>query len=376
MLTRRQLVGAAVLLIAARLSYFVHLTGELRTLHDFASGCKRHLADEIGHEDFAEFDGGGLISIGSDHSHFSFKSGVSMRQMLAAGGAAAGHHPVHARVLRGGRWRPLELTGRPGDFAPHGLAGWSRLGSKGSLLLVVNHRTTHDTLEIFSLRGGAARHVRSLSHRLLFNINDCAFATADLVYCTNWRHFETGGVFDFIEVYTQRPWSYVVACGVSSGECTTAASGLKMANGIAVRNGVVFVVESMGPHLIAYRRARDTLDLRLEFAYRIHTRSLCDNLAFDGDGLLSGCHPRALTFAAYSKAPRELLAPCEVLRFHDVLNASRMESGATLSLSESATVLYRDAVGEEFSACTIAARRRGVLWIGAVHDKGILACKA
>lgn len=149
----------------------------------------------------------------------------------------------------------------------------------------------------------------------------------------------------------------------------------------------LFVVASLEPSLIVYERtiaSRGPADADpaeggdapplLIKRHSVPTRSACDNLYWDGDSLLSGCHPRALTFVAYSKAPRTRRAPCEVLRFSHLINESDVPA-------LSGTV-YRDQAGREYSACTVAAfdpsatdANGGILWLGSVHGFGLLRCQ-
>ena len=97
-------------------------------------------------------------------------------------------------------------------------------------------------------------------------------------------------------------------------------------------------------------------------------------LCADGNHLLSACHPRALTFVKHSTMPQTYFSPCEVIRFENVLNRSwHGQRSRTLPTLLGSTV-YLDAVGDEFSACSVAAVVSGKMWIGAVHDRGLLGC--
>ena len=384
----RSWIGAtAALLIAMRVATLLHATGEFRHLNNelaHTGRCHREQAPHRGFEDFAVFTGGEIVALSADHAHFAFRFGVSMRQRLMAG-----QHRVVARVLRGGTWRSFTLHGHPTtDFAPHGLAAWGKFGSRRARLLVVNHRTTHDTLELFAATSrSAAVHLSSLSHPLLWNVNDCSFADgASVVYCTNWRSYETGTIMDAVELYGQQPWSNVVGCRLSTADgappvCEIAAHGLAMANGIEVQGELVFVVASTEPaiHVYTRRSGGGGSGLGLELAYKMATRPACDNLVWDGTSLLAACHARALTFVAYSKAPRQRHAPCEVLRFDDVLNTSRRAASrggiATTYPTTIGTTVYVDSVGDEFSACSVAAVVKATLWLGSVHDEGMLRCE-
>ena len=221
--------------------------------------------------------------------------------------------PPHVLGLFNGEWHPLELTGAPSDFHPHGLAARGNFRGSGELL-VVNHRSTHDTLELFAVEDGGRtlRHSRTESHELMFNLNDCVFRGGEPeVYCTNWRSYETGTVKDAIEVYGQRPWSYVVRCHLLEHTCEKVADGIKMANGIEMRGSHVIVVSSLEPAILVYSET-DGNRGPLALAHKIR-REARATTPWDGEHLLlAACHPRALTFVRHSKAPTKHVAPCEV----------------------------------------------------------------
>jgi hypothetical protein len=205
--------------------------------------------------------------------------------------------------------------------------------------------------------------------------------TSRQVYCTNWRSGETGTFRDFIEVYGQQQWTNVVRCRITAGKgidaarsCIEVASGIGMANGIALAPGRAFVVASLTKELLIFERgderggaAADALTL----LRRVATPAACDNLILHGSSLVSGCHPKALTFVAHSKSPTTKPAPCQVLRIDGALGTrEQLEGGAAVTLS----TLYLDSIGTEFAACSVAAAWRGSLVLGAVHDVGILEC--
>ena len=251
---QRNIFALLTAAFAWRVAKFVHSTGELRELNNIlaSSGrCKRVHADFHGYEDFAVFEDGGMVVFASDHAHFAFNFGTSMRQAIAA----KEPEPPHVLGLfNGGEWHPLHLSGAPSDFHPHGLAARGNLRGNGELL-VVNHRSTHDTLELFAVEDGGRtlRHSRTESHELMFNLNDCVFRGGEPeVYCTNWRSYETGTIQDAVEVYGQRPWSYVVRCHLLEHTCEKVADGIKMANGIEMRGSHVIVVSSLEPAILVY----------------------------------------------------------------------------------------------------------------------------
>ena len=92
----------AAVLLAYRVAQFIYATGEYRHIQDLLAHtgrCERHVPEHYGFEDFATLDGGrSLVAMASDHSHFAFKFGTSMRDTLSQ---RNGTHTVHAYVLRG-----------------------------------------------------------------------------------------------------------------------------------------------------------------------------------------------------------------------------------------------------------------------------------
>ena len=389
-------IAAVVALVVARV---VHKSGELRRLEDIVAHTGRCNASfrDAGHfEDWARLDDGTLIGLAGDHSHFVFKLGKSMRTMLREAREARGGMPLKPTMLvidPSGVPSLIPLVLAPNyDFTPHGIAA---IGSRyGGTLIAVNHRADMDQVEFFTFdaNGSRATHTRSFSHPLLFNVNDCALprdewsAVRGVVICTNWRSGPTGTLRDAAEIYLQQPNTNVVSCetiGMNAGRCVEVANGIRMANGIQVsKDGTrVFVVSSLGKALIVYKRTAAPLtdyivrwELRpiLPFveSHRIPTASACDNLVWE-DGsenaaLLSGCHPKALSFVRYAKDPTRRRAPCEVVRFATPLAA--WHAGAT-------EAIYVDSTGEELSACSAAARDgTRALWLGGVHAPGVLKC--
>jgi hypothetical protein len=345
---------------------------------------------------------GGLVALSSDHSHFRFLIGSSMRQALAAKvSAGADDYALFFLAAGGGALAELRVEGAlPAQFFPHGLAG-----DGGGTLVVVNHRSDRDFLEVFAVGatpggggGRTARHVGSASHELLFNVNDCAIESSAgssprvpprnvVVLCTNWRSQTTGTLLDFVEVYAQMPWSNVVRCeveldGVSqvTTTCSVVATGLKMSNGIEISQdgAMVAVVASLGREIVIYdvltkdkkkkkKNGGGAFHALVEVR-RIPTNAACDNLMWRSSAtLLSGCHPHALTFAKYSTDPGAHFSPSEVIQvtIGDDAGADVVET------------VYLDPTGETISAATVAAiMDDGALYVGTVHDGGILKCPA
>ena len=345
-------------------------------------GCTHLLPELHGFEDFAKIDGG-FITIASDHSHFRFTFGISMREAISKkvgmGGSATNFNMFYVDDSHSEQ-TPVQLIVEhtPPEFFPHGLVG------TGKILVAVNHRSDIDALEIFDVdvQSSKAMHVASATHGLLFNVNDCTIS--DLVdkdtskvltvFCSNWRSQTTGTILDFVEVYGQLPWSNVVKCEIQIDltspvsaltSCSVAATGLKMSNGVEISpdGSTVVVVTTLGKEVVLY----DLSDGNLVENRRINTNAACDNLMWSSPTtILSGCHPQALRFAMYSTNPSENFSPSEVVR---------ISFGDSTVQSDSIETLLLDSTGYTVSGSSVAALTSdSALLVGTVHDKGILRC--
>ena len=367
---RRLIIRLLTIALIAFVSKWIWDTGELRILGNVnADRCVRLAANRRGFEDIARFSDGSLLSFSSDHHHFKFELGKSMREMIATKSTDVAAYVI---APASSTPSPVTLKGLPSEFFPHGIHGRGApsQGSTASTAIAVNHKSNVDAIEVFDLasstdEGWTLTHKKSISHSLLFNINDCALTpAADAFYCTNWRSQKTGTFRDMAEVYLRMPWTNVVRCEVTLGSCKEVASGLKMANGIQISDDgrFVFVVESLRPSITVFTVENGGM---LTLSHRIRTRESCDNLEWDGNDLLSGCHPRALTWVRYTKDVEKRQSPCTVLR---IVNAAKKRDHFT-------RVDFQDAVGNVVSGCSAAAIKGDFLFIGAVHDRGLVRCR-
>ena len=81
-------------------------------------------------------------------------------------------------------------------------------------------------------------------------------------------------------------------------------SGLKMANGIEAKDGLVFVVASLEPAIHVYRRT----GLSLAMEYKIATRGACDNLVWGPTPVHEPAHADPCTCAANLRCRKLSLA--------------------------------------------------------------------
>ena len=105
---------------------------------------------------------------------------------------------------------------------------------------------------------------------------------------------------------------------------------------------------------------------------RIPTNAACDNLFWSTPTtLLSGCHPQALRFAKYSTDPSTLVSPSEIIQI--TIDGASDDDGS----GDVVETIYLDPTGETISASSVAAiMGDNALYIGTVHDGGILKCPA
>jgi len=290
--------------------------------------CDKSASELAGFEDLAVYASGELLAFSSDHSYMKFELGSDFRGKIKALHEAKPQVSLH--TLLAGRVEPVVISGLPPDFElfPHGLAAYGAIArdaadrtadssTEDALLLVVNHRSTTDALELFRVGPGGrqVQHLKTLTHKLITNLNDCVFITAREFYCTNWRSSTPGSFLDFLELYTRRPWGSLIRCVTdASGDggvaCATAATGLRMPNGIEVSADLqtVVVVTSLSKDLVVYDRDPSTGSLVLN--RRVCLNMACDNLTWDNTkregevlerrpNLLCAGHPKALHFGLY-----------------------------------------------------------------------------
>jgi len=291
------LFWSALVALLANVALFVIDSGDLENIEaeKYKGACEIVLPEYKGFEDMAQFENGGFLSFASNHSHFKFVVGTSMRDMLKAKVNSGDLGDVVAVVIKpdGSVSKgPIAVEGLPAgfEFFPHGLAALGKI-EENPYVLAVNHRSTTDSLEIFKLQSlgdeGSYKLVyqQSFSHRMLYNVNDCAFLTDDRVYCTNWRSQPTGSFLGVVEVYGRMPWNNVIHCSLKRNKCWIVAEGIRMANGIEVSKdgNNVYVVASLDKSINVYER-NDENGQKLKQIETIRTQSLCDNLVWDGDG--------------------------------------------------------------------------------------------
>lgn len=251
----------------------------------------------------------------------------------------------------------LRRTGEPADLElhPHGM-DTVRLADGTWLLYVINHpapgKDGEDAVLVYELFRDRLEFRERLVSPLLTSPNDLA-ATADgSVYVTN---FGSGGGIG--ELLLRRRKSTVVYHDASSGSWSVAASGLAMANGIAIGPERVYVVVTRGDAVYSFSREKNgaLADRRL-----LAPVVGGDNLFLDGPTLYVAAHVKSLAFMRHAGNGR--------VRSPSVIYAVEIGSGAS-------SVVFSDA-GGTISAASGAVAYGGWLYIGQVFGDYVLAAMA
>lgn len=271
--------------------------GAFRTLapHDFGR-CTR--VEAAGSED-AVFDATtGLVLFTSQ----DFRALAPPKPGAIWAGAADGtSQPVRL---------PNDLAG---PFHPHGL-GLYRAPTGERRLFVVNHvDRASSRVDVFALVDGPAlHHLRSVEAPEFISLNDVEPVGPEQFYASLDMGTRAETAARVAETFLRLPWAGVVY--FDGAAARVVASGLRYSNGVAVSpdGGVVFVSESTGRRLLAYRRDAATGALTLEAEQGCETA--LDNISLGADGALwIGAHPKMLAFLGHAKDAAKR-SPSQVLR--------------------------------------------------------------
>jgi arylesterase/paraoxonase len=245
------------------------------------------------------------------------------------------------------------------EFNPHGIGLWR--GQDGKLLLfAVNHCREGHFIEIFEKSGMKLIHRESISGGLMHSPNDVAPTGARTFYVTN-DHGYTTRWGRMVEEYLQLAKGSLLYYDGNAFEMV--AKGLAYANGINLSaDGLtVYAAATVGQKILVYNRERETGRLTPRQTVDLGTGP--DNIDVDENGnLWIGCHPKLLTFVAYSKDP-EKLSPSQVIKIF--LRKPGEYSVEEMYLSN----------GETLSGSSVAAVFENTLLIGSVFDERFLQCK-
>jgi len=350
----------ALLLTLGVVAFLVRIpydANEFRSFEPIELPC--HLvSDATGPEDFVVLEDNSLLTSSDDRSWLKLMGAFSS---LSDRIAATPNGKI-VRLKDGKFVADMALTGFPHqDFHPHGLALYPTPDEP--LLFVINHRRDGEFVDVFAVDADVneLHYQRSFHHELFRGINDIDVVSSDAFYVTNWLYNVPGSLAGVVDTLLQRAVAYVIYC--ESNDCRIVVSGLKMANGIHLDADAshVYVVETIAKRINVYLRNPDN---SLTFSEHIPTTTLCDNIQPDPANpnvYYLGCHPKGLTFTLHALNHHNL-APSQVLKL-------TKESDGKHTIK---AIYYND--GTEISASSGAVAVNGLLYIGQVHNNGVLVC--
>ncbi len=243
----------------------------------------------------------------------------------------------------------------PPSFHPHGMGLFE--DERGARLFVVNHPTPLESqVEIFEVREGPSlHHLESVALPAFASLNEVAPVGPRQFYVTVDAGTKAESFGRVLETFLRLPLA-----GVGYFDGTTSrfvVTGLRYANGLATDGDLVFVSETTGRALHAYRRAADGTLTRLSTAT---ADAGLDNISVDGSGeLWIGAHPNMLAFLSHAKDP-SAHSPSAVLR------AKVDKTTGALTLSEMAVD-----DGSLLSGSSVAQPIGGRLLLGTVFEHAL-----
>jgi hypothetical protein len=250
----------------------------------------------------------------------------------------------------------LPRTGEPSglELHPHGI-DTVRLADGRWMLYVISHpapgKEGEQAVLVYELLPGRLEFRERLASPLLTSPNDLA-ATADgSVYVTN---FGSGGGIG--ELLFRRRKSTVAYHDAMSGKWSVAASGLAMANGIAIGPERIFVVVTREDAVYSFARGAEGALVDRRLLARVVGG---DNLFLDGPTLYVAAHVKSLAFMRHTGNARAL-SPSVIYAIDVGSGLSRVafsDPGGAISAASGAVVLdgwlY---IGQVFGDYLLAAR--------------------
>uniref|UniRef100_A0A3Q4AAA9 Paraoxonase n=1 Tax=Mola mola TaxID=94237 RepID=A0A3Q4AAA9_MOLML len=259
------------------------------------------------------------------------------------------------------RMKPVELR-MPRNFDlesfnPHGISVYTDETDDTVYLFVVNHPQHKSQIELFRFVEDdlSLVHVKTITHELLYSVNDIVALGVDTFYATNDHYFTHEFLKGFVELLLAQPWSNVVY--YSPEEVKVVSEGYYIANGINVSpdKGHIYVADMLVHEVHVLERKEDN---GLVPVKAVAVGSLCDNIEVQPDtgDLWLGCHPNGLKLFMFDpKNP----PGSEVIRVQNIHSDEPL-----------VTRVYADD-GQVIMGSSVAATYGGKLLIGSVFHKAL-----
>ncbi|XP_053182606.1 serum paraoxonase/arylesterase 2-like [Scomber japonicus] len=242
------------------------------------------------------------------------------------------------------------------SFNPHGISVYTDETDDSVYLFTVNHPQHKSQVEIFRfVEEDTLIHLKSITHPLLYSVNDIVAVGAESFYATN-DHYFISDVLHFLTIMLGLSWCEVVY--YSPEEVRVAADGFLSSNGINISpdKRYIYVSDIIDHEIDVFERQEGE---QLVYLKSVAVGSLCDNIEVDhrsGDVWL-GCHPNGMKL---SKFDPEDPPGSEVIRIKNINSQQPVVSQ-----------VYADN-GHVIMASSVAAIYEKKLLIGTVFQKALL----
>ncbi|KAM4601061.1 serum paraoxonase/arylesterase 2-like [Polymixia lowei] len=197
--------------------------------------------------------------------------------------------------LQDSRIKPVELRMTRNfdldSFNPHGISVYIDESDNAIYLFVVNHPQHKSQVEIFQFveEENSVVHLKTISHELLYSVNDIVAVGKESFYATNDRYF-THEYLRLVNFLLSQPWSNVVY--YSPEEVKVVSEGYYFANGINISPDKrhIYVVDLLDHNVHVLEKKQDNSLIPVK---SVAVGSLCDNVEVDPESgdLWLGCHP-------------------------------------------------------------------------------------
>ncbi|CAL8249475.1 unnamed protein product [Boreogadus saida] len=259
------------------------------------------------------------------------------------------------------RIKPVELRiARNFDvdsFNPHGISTFTDQSDDTIYLFVVNHPEGRSQVELFRFieEENTLEHVKTITHELLYSVNDIVAVGVESFYATN-DHYFLREPLRSLEPLLGLSWCSLVFHGPGD-DVRVVSEGYGSANGINTSPDQrhVYAMDIVGHSVRVLERREDDSLISMK---SVAVGSLCDNIEVEprtGD-LWLGCHPNG--WKLFNNDPLDP-AGSEVIRIQNILSEQPLVSQ-----------VYADD-GSVLIGSSVAAPYGGKLLIGSVFHKAL-----
>lgn len=245
------------------------------------------------------------------------------------------------------------------DFVPHDIGIWHDNTEK-VIVLVVNHGSTHDSIEKFqfSAKDKQLTHLQTYIDPAIHFVNDVAMDSEESFYFTNYAYYKTP-FYHLLEMMI--PLRYGNLMYYDGNKFRKQDEGFVTPNGIVLSPDkmYLYMAEAVEKKVHTFRRHNNGT-LTVHQALYLDTNP--DNLLLDKDGnVLIGSHPIAWQALLHLDDP-EHSAPSQVIKLY-------MKDGTVTRITE---LLSDD--GHTLWGSTVASMYKDGMLVGTIQHK-LLYCQ-